>query len=170
MAGKPGRSGRKRKPAAIHKLHGNYRADRHGGSIPDPPVAIPDPPKMLRGIALQEWDRITKLAAEVKIITQLDMVVFASYCKWWSVFSKAIDQVDLGRTYLSKSTKGTNVPHPLLRVANLAWSNMMRCCGELGFSPAARARLNIEMREGGIDPLEHLIRNQAERRAKRSGA
>lgn len=169
MAGKKGRSGRKRKPASLLKLHGGYRKDRHGGTIPDPPTTIPDPPKVVRGMALEEWHRITKLLAEINCITELDQAMLAAYCLEYTKYLKAEDRLRLSRTLMSKSTKGTQMPHPLLAVSNRALANMMRICGEFGFSAAARARLNIQMREGGIDPLEQLIRNQAERRSKRGG-
>ena len=49
MAGKPGRSGRPRKPLAYHLLTGGYRPDRHGPLPANvalklaPPVWTPDP-------------------------------------------------------------------------------------------------------------------------------
>jgi len=170
MSGVKGKSGRKRKPKAVLKLHGTFRADRHGGAeAVEAPTAIPTPPKLLRGIALAEWDRITTLLADNNCIAELDMATLTMYCVEWAKYVKANQRLAKVRTFLTSSTKGSKMPHPLLRVSNKAFANLMRLCSEFGFSPAARARLSIEAKAAGSDPLEQLLRNQMQRRANRPG-
>jgi P27 family predicted phage terminase small subunit len=169
MAGKPGRSGRKRKPKTTLRLHGTYREDRHGGAIPDPPTAIPTPPKSLKGIALEEWDRVTKLLAEINCIAELDRALLTAYCVEWRTYMTADNRLRLSRSLMATSTKGTQMAHPLLRVRDRAFANLMRICGEFGFSTASRSRLSIEAKAAGEDPLERLIRDSAEMRAAARG-
>jgi len=164
MAGVKGKSGRKRQPASILKLRGTFRADRQSGANPEPPTAIPTPPKMLTGIALEEWDRITKLLAEAGCIAELDRTLLAAYCIEWAKFAKANGQLRLCKSMLARTTKGSKQAHPLLGISNRAFANLLRICGEFGLSPAARARLSIEAKAAGDDPLERLLRSQIERR------
>ena len=160
MAGKPGRSGRKPKPTAVLKLQGNFRADRHQDGEPEPPLAIPEPPKSLKGEALAEWDRITKLLADAHCIAELDRSALAAYCTEWARYVNANNKLRLANTLLAESTKGTKMPHPLLRVSDRALANMLRICQEFGLTPASRTRLNINAGAADEDPLEKLIRAQ----------
>lgn len=152
-------------PKAMLKLHGNYRPDRQGVNAPDPPKVVPDPPKVLKGEALEEWNRITKLLAQVECIAELDRATLAAYCLEWARYVNANNRLRVVRTLLAESTKGTKMPHPLLRISDKALKNMLSICQEFGLTPASRMRLNVEAGAGGEeDPLERLIREQAERR------
>jgi P27 family predicted phage terminase small subunit len=167
MAGKKGRSGRRPKSTASLKLKGTYRADRHGAR-PDPRTEIPDPPNCLYGIALEEWFRVTPLLAEIKMISGLDLAVVAAYCLEWSTYTKANGKLRLSRSYLATSTKGTKMRHPLLSVRDKALANMLKLCVEMGLTPASRSRLNVEAAAVAPDPLTELIKQQQERRLKRT--
>jgi P27 family predicted phage terminase small subunit len=170
MAGKPGRSGRKPKPTAALKLAGGFRADRRLGDEPEPEVCIPDPPKFLRGEALAEWDRITTLLVELQCISRLDRATLAAYCVEWRIYVTAHNRLRLNNSLLAESTKGTKMAHPLLRVADRAFNNMMRICVEFGLTPASRSRLSMAASGEVEDPLDALIRAQAEQRRARRGA
>jgi P27 family predicted phage terminase small subunit len=161
--GGPG-SGRKRQPFAVHKLKGSYRKDRHGVKVPEPEVAMPTPPKQVKGLALAEWDRLVPLLAQLKSISLLDRAALAAYCIEYGLYMKAISQLQLGRTLLGRTSKGTKSPHPLLRVANRALGNMLRIASEFGLTPSARAKLQIDASAGEKDPLADLLRRQIERR------
>lgn len=164
MAGKPGRSGRKPKPLELHLLQGTFRADRHGTGQPRPATQIPSPAKSLKGEALAEWDRITALLAESNCVTEFDRGALTAYCIEWARYIEANNKIRFGGTLLSESTKGTKMPHPLLRVSDRALANMLRICQEFGLTPASRSRLNIEAGGANEDPLERLIREQMEGR------
>jgi P27 family predicted phage terminase small subunit len=171
MAGRKGRSGRKPKPTKMLKLQGGYRPDRHLRVEPEPEMAIPEPPKCLRGIALEEWSRITKLLAGVKCLAELDMGPLAAYCLEWGKYVNANNRLRVVRSMLTESTKGTKMAHPLLRVSDRALANMLRICEQFGMTPSARSRLDIHAAGGVEDPLANLIRRQAERRKQvKSGA
>lgn len=170
MAGVKGRSGRKPKPTAQLKLHGGFRSDRRYGDEPTPDVHIPDPPKVLKGAALAEWDRITQLLAEVKCISRLDRGPLTAYCLEWARYIKANQRLSLVRSLLAEGSTGNKVPHPLLRVADKAFANMLKICTEFGLTPAARTRLSMAAAGEAVDPFDELIRQQAERRKKAATA
>lgn len=160
--------GPKPKPTALLKLQGTYREDRHGKrSEPQLPSIIPDAPAFLKGLALDEWHKITALLAEANCITQLDHAMLTAYCLEFERYIIANKRLGSARTMLTKSTKGTKLPHPLIRISNGALANMLRICSEFGLTPSARTRLNIEAASGAVDPLDSLIRQQIELREKR---
>ena len=167
MAGVKGRSGRKPKPTAQLKLHGGYREDRRPGDEPQPGVQIPEPPKILTGEGLAEWDRVTKLLAEVKCISRLDRAALTAYCVEWDTYTTAHNRLRLVKSLLADGSTGNKVPHPLLRIRDRAFSNLLKICTEFGLTPSARTRLSIAAAGEVVDPFDALIKQQAERRKAR---
>ncbi len=163
MAGRKGRSGRKPKPTAILKLQGTFRPDKRRGE-PDVPVAIPKAPRPLKGEARREWKRITRLLAEIECIAEVDRAALTAYCFEWARYLRANEELDRLNVLLSKSTKGTELPHPLLRVIERSFMMMLRTCEDFGFTAASRARLHVSPGAKVEDPLEKLMREQQERR------
>src|SRR5215468_8170976 len=67
----------------LHLLHGTLpRGGRANLDEPQPKPSIPDPPPHLQRIALEEWQRVAPLLAELRILSELDRGTLASYC--WS--------------------------------------------------------------------------------------
>ena len=58
------RGGHNRRPAAVHRLSGSYRRDRHGNPGPAESSEVPAPP---RGMSARERAIWTQLAAEVEV-------------------------------------------------------------------------------------------------------
>jgi P27 family predicted phage terminase small subunit len=150
----------------VHKLKGTYRKDRHAVNVPTPEVGIPDPPKTVKGIALDEWDRLVPLLAKLKSISLLDRAALAAYCIEYRIYHEAIRQLNLGRTLLATTSRKTKAPHRVLRVANRALGNMMRIAQEFGLTPAARAKLQIDATAGQQDPLLELMQRSIARRGR----
>jgi P27 family predicted phage terminase small subunit len=144
MAGKKGKSGRKPKPTNILKLQGTWRRDRHKAKKINLPVSLPEPPKILQGTSLDEWHRITKLLAITGSVTELDMSALVGYCVEYAKFTNANEKLAKTDSMLVRSTKGTVMANPLLKISDHALANMLRIAQDFGFSPAARRSLRIE--------------------------
>lgn len=81
------KSGQKRLSNAHHRLHGTYRADRHGPMATNPlleNLPPPEPPENLSERARKEWDRVLAESAPLGMITALDRAVLTQYCVLWS--------------------------------------------------------------------------------------
>jgi P27 family predicted phage terminase small subunit len=63
-----------------------------------------------------------------------------------------------GRKRLVRSTKGTMMANPLAVLMHRHAMVALRCCGELGFSPASRADLGLRMT--AADPLAPLTERE----------
>lgn len=159
MAGVKGRSGRKRKPTPILKLHGTFRDDRRSGNEPTPDIECPDMPRFITGEARKEWERIVPLLAEARCLTRWDMAALAAYCQTWKEFVRLCRAINRITAYTIQTDKGNTVQNPLVGAKNKAFNNLLRICGEFGLTPASRSRLTLNPQENN-DPLEELLRRR----------
>lgn len=159
MAGKKGKSGRKPKPLQLLKLSGGYRPDRHAAREINLPTKVPNTPKILQGRALAEWHRITKLLSTVEGVTELDLKPLVAYCIESAKYEQANEDIAKTKTLLVRSTKGTPMANPLLKISDRAYANMMRAASEFGFTILARRTLRIEPEPGIVldDDLDEFF-------------
>lgn len=145
MSGKKGKSGRKaQKSINLLKLTGAYRADRHAAQEVSLPVGIPKPPPHVKGVALTEWKRITKMLKLTNQITGVDRAALAAYCIEYAKYAEATEKLLKTDSMLVRSSKNTIMSNPLLRIADKAFNNMMKVCTEFGFTFASRRSLRVE--------------------------
>src|SRR5512138_3920234 len=81
--------GRKAKPTALKELEGNPGKRKLNYKEPKPEVVIPSCPNHLKGVARQEWNRITKELAKLKLITVVDRAALAAYCTAYKDYVRA---------------------------------------------------------------------------------
>lgn len=163
MAGKKGRSGRKRKSTQTLKLHGTFRKDRHSTAAPEPPVTAPEPPKWLTGAALAEWKRIVPLLIKENCVTAWDRAALTAYCEEWKLYSNVTQKIRILKGLTVTGSKKQKAEHPLLRVREKCFRRLLQVCAEFGLTPASRARLNIQPEQLN-DPLQQWLLDQQKRR------
>jgi len=109
--------------------------------MPEP--KIPKPPALLKGEALREWKRITPQLAAVGILTRLDLAVLAAYCQAWARWLDA--ESNLIKTGpVVKALSGYPMLNPWLCIANKAMQQIQRLAAELGLTPSARTRIEVD--------------------------
>ena len=133
------RTGRPRKPLNLHILHGTARKDRANFDEPQPPPTTPEPPPHLNGIALQEWQRIAPQLAQLKILSDLDVGILASYCWAYAQWISASKELEKGLIF--KSPNGYPLLSPHWSIATKSIEQMRAALTELGLSPASRTRI-----------------------------
>jgi phage terminase small subunit len=79
MAGVKGKSGRKSKPTALHRLEGT-RPDRPNPREPKPPLGRLVAPKWLIGEGLREWKRVAPDLEATGVAAPIDRSLLAVYC------------------------------------------------------------------------------------------
>lgn len=141
MAGRKGRSGRARLPSAIKKAHGSYRPSRAAKGEVTFPVAHLEPPEEVSGDAraLREWNRVTPLLDDVKVLTQPDLVALANYCMTVSIAVRAA--IEASKAPLVRKTRLGGVVNPHIKIAREARQECLRFAIEFGLTPAARSRI-----------------------------
>lgn len=139
--------GRKPIPSNIHLLQGGrnktHRSKKHRADEPRPEAKIPPCPRHLDKTARKEWRRMGKLLSAVRVLTELDMAILASYCQAYSTWAQATEKVqEQGMVFRAKT--GAPLVSPYLPIVNKANEQMVRALIELGATPSSRSRVKAE--------------------------
>ena len=133
----------------------------------NPTVGIPKAPAHLSAEAKAEWKRLAPQLEELRLITKIDMAVFALYCQAYGRWVKAemrIRELDEAAEARAKQAKAAGEAVELvnarrypglvqmtpseyeqqsvmLQIANKAMEQTLRYAQEFGLSPSMRARV-----------------------------
>ena len=106
-------------------------------------------PSDLSGAAKAEWRRLRPELERLGLLTVLDRAALSAYCEAWADFVWAVKTIRTsGR--ITKAGNGTCIPHPAVAIKRQSMQRIRELANEFGFSPAARARIDLE--EPGGDP------------------
>ena len=144
-------AGRKRVPTRLKILQGTYREDRaiKNEIFPDP--NIPEAPDFLSEDALIEWGRITVQLSKLNLLTEVDRAALSLYCQAWGRIVKYEKVVaEKGELYITKKNKNVQLS-PAMWVINKAYEQVYKFLSEFGMSPAARAKVTSNKKEGAKD-------------------
>ena len=134
--------GNRPKPTRLKLLAGNPGKRPISRKEPKPRPLAPTPPSHLDPIARKEWARISKELYQCGLLTSVDRAALSMYCVLYSRWVAAEKRVrELG--VIVKSPNGYPIHSPYLAVANKAMDQMIRLLGELGLSPCARTRIEV---------------------------
>lgn len=131
-----GSMSRPRKSSETLKLHGKFRADRHG--TPEPAATgVLSKPDGFDVNAAWCWDQHIE-----QVVTNGagggDMGIFVSACEWWSMYCRMKELIASGdkdyRTFVKMS---------------MAWKNYNTAASRLGLSPTERAKLRTQPQKKG---------------------
>ena len=159
--------GRHTLPANVHQLNNNP-SKKSAGELQDAilvPVEIPDCPSHLLPVAKKEWKRITPLLEACGLISKLDRATLAAYCQAYARWVNAETEIKkLGDKGLIETTpSGYKQMSVLLQISNRAVDQLDKLGRNFGFSPNARAALNMVAKQGSLlpnDPMEAFLAAQ----------
>ncbi|WP_250477630.1 phage terminase small subunit P27 family [Caballeronia sp. INML1] len=143
-----------RKPTALRIIEGNREKRPLPKKEPKPRRGIPQPPPHIVGYALEEWERITPELHMSGVLTMIDGAVLAAYCmayqRWREAEEalarmKARDKLTTG--LMIKTKNGNAIQNPLVGVANRSMMLLHRFANEFGMTPAARARIEVDLHD-----------------------
>lgn len=156
MAGKSGRSGRRKQPAAIKIAKGTHRKRRDADRI-ELAAGCPPLPKDLHPAAQAEWKRLAPICVQAGLLKSADWLAwelgFRAYDTWLTVSASIGDPVHV-------TAQDYPVLRPEVAIAQKAWSSLMQFCREFGLTPSARSGLQVgELPRAAPDddPMEGLI-------------
>jgi P27 family predicted phage terminase small subunit len=129
---------------------------------PTPRKGTPTAPPHLTVRARARWQHLTTELDAMKILTTADGGIIALAADAWSDYLDAREAVQKagGATYKSKTAFGATLikTHPAALAMREAWRRVRLAEIELGLTPAARSRVQIQPPEPD-DPLEdHLTK------------
>lgn len=100
----------------------------------------PTCPAWLDDEAKKEWKRITKTLLETIDILELDTKAIEGYCQAYSNWRKC-EEILAEKGYTFTTPNGYEQQRPEVSISNKSIENMRAWAKELGFTPAARARM-----------------------------
>lgn len=141
--------GRKPKPERLRVLDNQVRVI--GGSEP------PKAPDWLDGEAKAEFDRIVGELSKSYLVTPLDAISLASYCRVYAMWREADKQVkEQGLTFIADN--GNIRCNPAAKLCLSLFEALRRMASEFGFTPAARSRLDCPKPETAeVDEFESFL-------------
>lgn len=158
-----GKRGPRPKPTALKELEGTARKDRAAANEPRPHVRVPSPPMWLGPDAKNEWRRITKELAALRMVSLLDRTTLGLYCQALQEYLDACRALDAERGWTDRR-RARSADERLLRQAAAGKT-------ETEEEPLPDSGLLAESAQGTrlIHPLVS-IRNEAWKRVLRAAA
>lgn len=154
-------TGRKPKPTHLHLIEGTFRKERHNvrANEPKPASNLDTPPGWFSPEELATWDYGLR-HAPTGLLKGIDASVYTVWVVATVTHRHAAEALARGgaKSLLSRTGSkpgtdkdgkpilvgGTVVQSPLVGIMNRAALILIRAAAELGFSPAARARVTAE--------------------------
>ena len=150
--------GRKPDPIEFRTVKGNPQRRPMPKALEVQGVLI-EPPDSLTLVQKLEWKYIIA-QAPMGLLRSLDKAILTTYVVAWDIHRQAAEKVNhLGIMCLSKNK--TPYMNPYLSILNKQASIMIKCCGEMGFTPAARTKLALNEADNHADPLEAFFKKPA---------
>ena len=144
-------------PDKLKNLHGRPSHEKRAIEVHQN-SDIPSPPHFLSSSAKFEWKRICEALKDLNILTRADRAALASYCTSYARWKEAEAIVDAEGMVLV-TDKGYSYQHPAVAIAQKERMLMRQYLVELGLTPAARARLNVQAEVKEEDPFEELLKS-----------
>jgi P27 family predicted phage terminase small subunit len=108
---------------------------------PQSPEQLPAPPEFLSEDAKAEWHRLIGEMVRLRLVTGVDTMLFAVYCQSSADWKTSVEVFNRTRALLIKDRDNEPRTNPLVRIVRNAGEHMLRCAGEFGLTPTARARI-----------------------------
>ena len=158
--------GRKPKPTQMHILNGNPSKIRIEDRISNEvkmkeygPGEFPPAPEWLDAVAKEEWNRVAPMLSSCKLLTEADTKALEAYCKCWSRYVEAEQQMDeVGSTIFQPNQKSKYVQQlPQVAIAQKYLKLCKDFMTEFGLTPSSRGRILLPG-ESDEDEMESLFR------------
>lgn len=140
---------RSNKPTALHVLQGTDRPDRQKAGEPRPPEVVGTPvcPPGLDAYGRQKWNQRAPMLAQLGLLTEADLDLFAAYCDTYAQWRRAA-------TALRKLRPSDEDYRKVAVTVEKARTDLRLIGAEFGLSPASRSRLSIATGDEDDDPFE----------------
>lgn len=136
----------RRKPNALHKLHGTYKASRHDPKPAAAPVGLPRRPEHLGADEAAAWDELATAAEAAAVVTTSDAAVLeVAACALAEMRLASATLREEGATYTTRTPSGSDLyrPHPAQQIRADAQRRLLAALGALGLTPTTRGRAEV---------------------------
>ena len=141
------------KPTLIKQLEGNPGKRPLNKNEPVP-HGVPQPPNYFSELHMLVWERLID-AAPANLLKTIDSDLLVLYVEAY-LAHEAAAKILIIEGITQTTAKGDSRAHPMLAVQRNSASQLIRLCGELGFSPAARVKLTVIDNDDEEDDFEEF--------------
>jgi P27 family predicted phage terminase small subunit len=131
------------KPTHLKLLQGNPGHRPLPINEPQPDGDLTEPPEFLSNRAKEIWRSTLKLVPE-GLLRKLDSSVFERWCVAKELYETSYKKVCESGQVIASGKRGAFQYNPFLITMNQAAKHMRAASDEMGFSPAARTRVQVK--------------------------
>lgn len=141
--------GRPRKPVAVLKMSGTYRADRHEERAEAPPAdGWPVKPDYLNGAAGDYWDSVVPELVRLGVTGAVDSMVLVAACEAWAAYRVAADAM------LKLPTRENRQQFTALL------DSYVRVAARVGLNPMDRSKIQVPAKPTGPQGVAEFARKR----------
>ena len=146
MAGVKGKSGPKRKPKAVHDMHGTTRHYHQADFASEVKQrSLPVAPTSLCDAGRELWNKVSRLVPS-QIVGELDCEALFLLCNTYDLYLAALE--------LAK----TDPVDKVFRAAVIAYATQFdKLASQFGLTPTSRAQLKMPAKQEEVNPLNELL-------------
>lgn len=142
--------GRPRKPVALKKIDGTFRADRQSGTpVPEHLETLPTPPAHLNAAAASIWDEYGNKLQQLGILTPIDLILFESFCIETAMYRECTEIINSEGAWIEEKYAEGGIKsikrHPASMIRNAALANMRSLAARFGLDPHSRQAIETEV-------------------------
>ena len=127
-------------PTLVKEMRGTLQENRRVENEPNPPAGALDAPDWMTEAQRNIW-RSTLAVAPADLFRMIDEAILAQYVVAYDLYQTA--SKDIAKNgYTTRGHRGALLASPSVHVMNQQAVTMRLAIQELGFSPAARTRIN----------------------------
>lgn len=134
----------KPKPPALKLVEGRGNGRDSGGRpVVEAPSFVrlpPEPPEILWGDALEEWQRVVPELQRLKLTKPIDAAALTAYCLAWQRLCQAQRVID-EEGLLAVNSQG-RTRHPAVAIVEAASKELRAWAAEFGLTPSAETRVS----------------------------
>ena len=158
--------GPKPTPTVVHQMNGNpgkrditerIELENSVPAITD--VSLLEAPEWIKSnpIAKAEWDRVAPILADLGLLKVNDTSALEAYCKCWSRYKEAEQQIDKAQSTIIKTPSGYVQQIPQVSIAHRYLKLAKEFMTEFGLTPSSRGRMQLP-RDDFDDEMEELLK------------
>ncbi len=146
----------KPRPPALKLVEGRGNGRDSGGRQVKPAPGFvrlpPEPPELLWGDALEEWNRVVPELQRLQITKPIDAAALTAYCLAWQRLCQAQRLID-EEGLLHSNSQGRS-RHPAVAIVEAASKELRGWASEFGLTPSAESKVaKAEADDGESNPF-----------------
>lgn len=132
----------------------------------------PTPPETFTPDELKVWNTTIELLKPLQILENIDGAILGAFCSNYVLWRTAQAEIQAAAKksricgLLAAGAGGTAIINPLLTISRRAEQDMVSYAAQMGMTPAARMRIDIEKPKPAENPFLKIKGAQGERMGK----